>query len=732
MKKSLLTALLATTMITLAAAERQVIPIETASKGYYIVVGDDGRAWQGHFGERVNDYTLLADTYLNSWDEHEQPIPLYPTYGTRYTGEPALRATHADGNLTTRLIYDSHTTTTLNDGDLIQTEVKLRDEHYPFEVVLTYKSYQAEDVFSISTKITNRERGDVKIQGAMSNHLMVQADKYWLTRYYGAWAKEMNMVESELQDGITILDSKRGIRTTQDGTPTFILSMNHPAQERSGEVIIGSLAWSGNYKLSFEYDNAFRLQIGAGVSDFLSEYTLGRGESLETPEFVLAHSSEGVGKASRNLHRWVRRYNLQDGDEVRPIVLNSWEGAYFSFDEDIIKAMIEDAASMGVEMFVLDDGWFGTTHPRDNAAAGLGDWEINYKKLPNGLQGLIDHTRKFDIEFGLWVEPEMVNPDSELAERHPDWIVTSPNRTPLEERDQLLLDLSNPKVRDFAHNVVAKYLRAYPDIKYIKWDANRHVEDLGSSYLSNGRQSHFWIDYIESLYQIYDELSSEFPDVIFQACSSGAGRVDYGSLKYHHEVWGSDNTDPESRVYINWGINQYLPAQAVASHVSQSPNHQTDNITPIKFRFDVAMAQRLGVELQPKLLSETELEWTKRGIEIYKTKVRPIVQLGDQYRLISPYSDTGYASTSYVAEDKSAAVAFVYSLDFHYRDSYLTLKLDGLDPDKQYLVEELMPAAKQAFNGVGNTYSGDYLMKVGMKLSIEQRNASAVFMLSEQ
>lgn len=721
MKRLFTTVVFMMTLAVASAAGGKVIPIETDTKGYYIVVGDDGRVWQGYFGEKINDHSTLAQTYLNkkNWKSNEQRTQLYPTFGSRFTGEPALKLTHADGNMTTRLVYDSHTTETLERGDMVETKIKLRDEYYPLDVTLTYKSYQSDDIFSISTKITSREKGKVKVQGAMSNHMMVDAEQYWLTRYYGAWSGEMNMVESQLQDGITVLDSKRGIRTTQDGTPTFILSLNQPAQESTGEVIIGSLAWSGNYKLSFEYDNAFNLNIGAGVNDFLSEYTLTKGESLETPEFIIAHSISGVGEASRNLHRWVRKYNIQDGDQVRPVVLNSWEGAYFDFDEDVIKAMIEDATDMGVEMFVLDDGWFGTKYPRNNANAGLGDWEINYNKLPNGLQGLIDHAQRCGIDFGLWVEPEMVNPKSELAEKHPNWIVTSPNRSHLEERNQLLLDLSNPKVKEFAYNVVAKYLKEYPGIKYIKWDANRHVEDFGSTYLAKDEQSHFWIDYIRNLYEIYDNLAKEFPDVIFQACSSGSGRVDYGSLKNHHEVWGSDNTDAESRIYINWGINQFLPAQAVASHVSQSPNHQTHHQTPIKFRFDVAMAQRLGIELQPKRLSAEELAWTKNGIKIYKEKIRPIVQLGDQYRLISPYADRGYAATMYVTEDKSASILFAYSFDFHYRDSYVTVKLQGLDPNKRYKVEELMPAVsggkpKYTYSGEGEILTGDFLMKYGI------------------
>ncbi|MFI3258959.1 MAG: alpha-galactosidase [Rikenellaceae bacterium] len=431
----------------------------------------------------------------------------------------------------------------------------------------------------------------------------------------------------------------------------------------------------------------------------------------------------------------MRRYNLQDGDVAQPVVLNSWEGAYFTFDDGLLNSMIVDAASMGVEIFVLDDGWFGTKYPRNAANAGLGDWQINTEKLRNGLRGLIDCCHENGIEFGLWVEPEMVNPKSELAEKHPDWIVTSPNREAILERNQRLLDLSNPDVREFVYDTVAGLLREYPEIKYIKWDANSHVIDFGSDYLGRGKQSHFWIDYIDNLYNVYDRLTREFPDVIFQACSSGAGRVDYGSLRYHHEFWGSDNTDAEKRLFINWGLSQFFPAQALASHVSVSPNHQTKHISPIKMRFDVAMSQRLGVELQPKNLTPEELEWTKRGIEIYKSKIRPIVQFGDQYRLVSPYSEKDFASMIYVDESKSHAILFSYCLDYHFREEFLDVKLQGLDPEKSYKINEIMPLGgdkpKYMFAGEGKVFSGDFLMKYGMRINLRFRNESAVFELNE-
>lgn len=711
-----------------------VIPIETSQKGLYILVEQDGQVRACHFGDKILGYDNLKEIYPvnESAEVHNTKRSLYPTFGGGYVDEVALKLTHADGNMTTRLVYDSHKVESI-DKNVVQTTVTLKDEYYPLFVTINYTSYLKENVFVQSTSITNGQKGDIKIEGAASAYLPIVAESYYLTRYYGSWAGEMNMTETLLGDGITVIDSKRGVRTTQDGMPSFILSLNGEAREQHGEVVMGSLAWSGNYKLSFEIDNLKEMNIFAGANDFLSDYTLSRNEVFETPEFIFTHSDNGTGEASRNLHDWVRGYNIRQGDMERPIVLNSWEGAYFKFDEKTITNMIDNAASMGVEIFVLDDGWFGTKYPRNNDKQGLGDWKINYEKLPNGIQGLIDHAKMRDIKFGIWVEPEMVNPNSELAENHPEWIVTSPNRSIHLMRSQQLLDLTNPKVQEFAYNVVADLLTTYPDIAYIKWDANRHVGDFGSTYLSDTEQSHFWIDYTHGLYSIYEKLEKNFPEVIFQACSSGAGRVDYGSLKYHHEVWGSDNTDAESRIFINWGLSQFIPSQAVASHVSQSPNHQTGHSSPLKFRFDVAMAQRLGVELQPKLLSASELEWTKQAIAEYK-RIRPVVQLGDLYRLISPYSNTGFASMIYVDKAQDKAVLFAYSIDFHYRELYPTVKLQGLDPNKLYRITEVMPNKNNATNkyiyayrSEGAIVSGDFLMKYGMKLSIIKRNQSAVF-----
>lgn len=721
-------------------AHKHVIAIETASTGLYFTVNDTGEVFQQYFGGRLaTPENLLLDFDNGTSDTRNVDGYAYPVFGNGNLNEPALKAVHADGNRTTRLIYHNHTSREISPG-VTQTEVILKDSAYPFYVTLCFKAYALQDVIECSASLRNEEPGPVRLDGMASAYLFLHNREYWLTHFYGAWAYEMRMTEDLLSNGLKTIDSKRGVRTTQGENPSFLLSLDQKLNEDYGRVILGTLAWSGNFKLDFQVDNLNNLHILAGVNDFMSEYTLASGQEIVLPPLIVTYSASGAGTASRNMHRWARAYALRDGDKIRPVVLNSWEGAFFLFDEELMLHMIRDAASMGVELFVLDDGWFGDKYPRNAANAGLGDWTVNRKKLPHGLTPLIRCADENGIKFGIWMEPEMVSPRSELAERHPEWIVRSPNREPMLIRNQLLLDLTNPEVREFVYNAVADLLRKNPGIGYVKWDANRHVEDFGSSYLKHDEQSHFWIDYVEALYSVYEELERDFPNVLFQVCASGGGRVDYGSLRHNHEFWASDNTDAWTRLFINWGSNYIFPPMATASHVSKVPNNQTSHVSPIKFRFDVSMAQRLGIELQPKELTDDELAWARNAIAAYKD-FREVVQFGDQYRLISPY-DESRAALMYVNAQQSRAVLFAYVFGFHCRENYPQIRLKGLDPDKNYRLKEIMPAVSynkktgkeiinQAFAAEGKIFGGAFLMEYGIRLKLRKTYESAVFEITE-
>jgi alpha-galactosidase len=710
------------------ADDKKIIAVNTENSSLVFMVNSQGKVFHKYFGGRLES----AEDILKSlpYDPRRyETFEALSTFGNENKFEVALKVRQPDGNMTLDLRYERHEQVKVDDN-VTETRILLKDEHYPFFVTLKYAAFRQEDIISSSVKIENKSDGEVLLENFASADLVLSSNEYWLTHFYGSWAGEMQREEERLGKGIKIVDSKKGVRTTQSENSAFMLSLGHAAEEEEGEVIGGALAWSGNYRLCFEVDSRNTLHLTAGMNPFGSAYHVEAGEDFETPAFIFSYSDSGKGQVSRNFHRWARKYSLRDGDKPRPIVLNSWEGAYFSFDEDTITKMITDAASMGVEMFVLDDGWFGNKYPRDNDKAGLGDWQVNKKKLPSGIDYLIDHAEKEGIKFGIWVEPEMVNPRSELAENHPEWIVQSPNREPILMRNQLLLDLSNPAVQEFVFKVVDDLLTKHPRIAYIKWDANRYVQNFGSTYLPADRQSHLWIDYTRGLYSVYERLMARHGHVIFQACASGGGRVDFGSLKYHHEFWASDNTDAYSRIFLQWNTTHIYPAIAMGAHVSGSPNHQTGNSSPLKMRFDVAMSGRLGVELQPSHMAEEELEFCKNAIAEYK-RIRDVVQLGDLYRLISPYKGNR-AALMYVTEDKGRAVVFAYSTRYHIRQDYPMVKLAGLDSEKQYLVREINSnSANKLFNGSGKTFGGDFLMKFGMQLKVRKANESICLELTE-
>jgi alpha-galactosidase len=362
---------------------------------------------------------------------------------------------------------------------------------------------------------------------------------------------------------------------------------------------------------------------------------------------------------------------------------------------------------------------------------GLGDWQTNKKKLPRGIGYLADYAVSKGLRFGIWIEPEMVNPQSDLAHAHPGWMVKSGQRENKQQRNQWMLDLSNPQVQDFVVKTFDEVLALSPNITYIKWDCNRYVSNVGSEYLPKNEQTRFWYDYIQGLYSAYERIRAKHPDVEIQVCSSGGGRVDFGSLKYHDEFWASDNTFAFDRIFIQWGTSMFFPAQAMAAHVSASPNHQTGEITPLKFRFDVAMSGRLGMELQPTDLDSAEYAFAKQSIATYK-QIRPIVQFGDLYRLQSPYNQNNWSSLMYVSKDKSRAVFFAYSLKYHHSGSFHT-KLDGLDANKKYRITELNTVdGKKTLAADSRIFSGDYLMKAGIGLNLRKRYDSVVLLVEKE
>lgn len=715
-------------------AGNKVISIETSNTMLVYTVAEDNRLIFRYYGKKLDDASQFAKvvSYHKADTHRDLSYDAYPTFGLGNPNEPALSLINSDGSLITELSYIKHKTT-LEGSDISKSVIYLKDNVYDISLELHTNAYLSEDVISQWVTIENNESSDIVLHNIYSSFLNIRGYSYYLTHFNGVWAGEMNRVEEKLDYGFKIVESKKGIRTTQTENPSFIVSIGHPVEEDYGSCYGGALAWSGNYKLSFHVDEWDHLNIVSGINPFMSEWTLEPNETFETPKMIYSYSDSGQGTISRNFHNWSRKYALNNGYKERPIILNSWEGAYFNFDEKTITDMIDDAARLGVELFVLDDGWFGNKYPRNSDRVGLGDWQVNKKKLPRGLGYLSSYAKSKGVDFGIWIEPEMISPESELAEQHPDWVVQSPGREKLTLRNQWLLDLTNPEVQDFIWEMIDNLLSENKDIKYVKWDANRHVEQAGSTYLPANRQTHFWVEYTHALYNIYEKIREKYPNLIMQVCSAGGGRVDFGSLKYHDEFWASDNTDPLKRIYMQYSTNLIYPPVATASHVSTSPNHQTGRLTPLKFRFDVAMTGRFGLELQPKNIDNDQWPFAQEAIANYKKHVRPLITAGDLYRLISPYDkNSNYASQMYVSKDKKEAVLFAFCTEFNNRGVVPKVILKGLAADKQYKITEINKTGDgSSFWGDGKTFSGEFLMNAGIEINIAAQFASSVFLIQE-
>ena len=539
----------------------------------------------------------------------------------------------------------------------------------------------------------------------------------WLTHFHGSWGAEHTMDEEKLTNGQKVIANKDGLANTETDNPSFMLSLDGRPQEESGKVFGGVLVWSGNYKLKLDVRNT-ALNIIAGMNEESSQYILEPKETFVTPEFAMTYSTNGKGGVSRAFHHWARQYKMNQGDKPHDILLNSWEGVYFKVNQKGMDEMMEAFSAMGGELFVMDDGWFGNKYPRNAGNSSLGDWEVCKEKLPEGIEGLLASAKKHQIKFGIWIEPEMANTKSELFEKHPDWIMKIDNR-PLSTgrgKTQVVLDLTNPKVQDFVFGVVDNLMTKHPEIAYMKWDDNSSLMDYGSFYLPKNKQSHLYIEYHRGLMKALDRIRAKYPKLVIQLCAGGGARVNYGLLPYFDEFWTSDDTDALQRIYMQWGVSNFYPAIAMASHVSADKNHQTGRRIPLKFRFDVAMSGRLGMEIQPKDMSDVDKTFAQRAIAAYK-EIRPTVQFGDLYRLVSPYDDKGVSSLMYVTSEKDKAVFYAYKISHFINMVIPVVRMNGLDPSKNYRLVDLTPVDKEkpcVLNG--KVISGKLLMEEGIAL----------------
>jgi alpha-galactosidase len=681
-----------------AAGDARQIKIATAHSALTLLIGGDGRVYQLGYGG-------AGKTDLLHGHPPARESEFYPQYGDGFVLEPALKATHADGNVSTDLIYVRHKTQIV-DTNITLTRIELKDPAYPFFVTLCLKTYANEDIIEQWTEIQHQEKSAVTLERFASAAPLLHAKEYWLTQFQGDYRREATLVEEKLTPGTKVLDSKIGTRASRYRIASFILSLNGPAQEDAGEVFGGSLEWPGSFQMAFDVDWDNRLRALCGINPFGEAYRLKPGEVFTTPAMLWTWSNQGKGQVSRNFHRWARSYGIRDGDTPRPVLLNNWEATEFNFNEKIIVSLFDGAKELGADLFLLDDGWFGNRHARTNDTAGLGDWQVNTNRLPQGLSYLAAEANQRGIRFGIWLEPEMVDPVSDLYEQHSEWAIGQPYRQPDLFRNQLGLDLSRPAVRDFVWQAIDDTLKPNPGITYLKWDANRYVTQPGSTFLPPGEQSQLMIDYNFALLNIMARLAKNYPQVTAMLCSGGGGRVDYGALKYFHTFWPSDNTDPRDRVFIQWGFSHFFPAITMAAHVTKMGGR------PLKFALDVAMSGALGMDLDVGKLSAGERATVAAGIALYKNELRDVTLRGDLYRLESPYEHPR-AALDFVSPDRARAVLFVYQLKSAGEEP---VKPRGLDPQRRYRIREvnLPGGAKSRMTADGQVLDGATLMRDGL------------------
>lgn len=701
--------------LTAAGANEQIV-VQTDSTSIVYTVGQDGRLHQSYLGRRLANPAEYANL--------PEGTEAYLTHGMEDYYEPALHINRQAGNCSTELLYQSHSTNPIEGGT--RTVITLGDPSFGDKVNLVIEAFDKENVFKTHTEITNTKKAPIELEKYASSMLHLNAPAYYLTQYDGDWAREANAHTQQLHYGKKEVDTKLGTRANMFVSPFFQLSLGEPAGEDHGQVLTGTLAWTGNFRFCFDMDHLGQLRVISGINPYFSQRTLKKGETFVTPDFIFTLSGHGTGQASRNLHDWARRYQVKDGMGDRMTLLNNWEATYFDFDQDKLIKLIGEAKELGVDMFLLDDGWFGNKYPRNGDTQGLGDWQETADKLPDGIGRLTEEAARQGVKFGLWIEPEMVNPKSELYEKHKDWVITLPNRDEYYFRNQLVLDLSNPKVQDYVFDVVDGLMTKYPDIAYFKWDCNSPITNIYSNFEGTNQQ-HLYVDYVRGLYKVLDRIAAKYPNLPMMLCSGGGGRTDYEGLKYFTEMWPSDDTDPIERLYIQWGYSQVFPAKVQAAHVTT-----WNKDTSVKFRTNVAMMAKLGFDLNLHDLTSDELAYVKRSIKEYND-LKPAILDGDQYRLISPYGNN-HAATQYVTKDRKNSVVFVFDIypryDQFYAQKAPRVMFKGLEPATVYNVEEINRF--DGSKGEVKSYSGDYLMTIGLPMLGGTKLTSKVYKLSAQ
>lgn len=605
-------------------------------------VGSDGRLHQVGFG--AADAPAPPDLPLGLF-----PLA-YPTFGEEPLREPALRVTQADGTTSCRLRVVGISRPSPTDPT---TRVHLEDRVAPLEVDLVVRAWPEHHILEQWTEIRNGADRPVVVHRVAAGAPALPGPDPHLTHWGGGWAAEWTPTTERLAPGTKTVASAGGVRPSLVRSPVVLYGPDGGATENEGSVLAATVVWGGDVRFDAEVALHDQVRLLAGHQYEGAERHLEPGERFATPHVLWTWSTAGVGPTSRALHGFVRHQVVRDGARTRATVANTWEAVGFALSPDVLATQIDGAADLGAELFLLDDGWFGSEHPRNDDTTGLGDWEVDRGKLADGLAPLIARTRERGMRFGLWVEPEMVNPASTLYHDHPDWVIAEPGRDRREERSQLVLDLCQPPVRRFVVDTLDRILRDHPDISYLKWDANRDLTEPGSP-TTGSHQSHLPVDRVHATWEVMAEVARRHPHVELMLCASGGGRSDLGTLRSFHELWTSDNTDPVDRVRIQWGASHLLPASVLGAHVTRWGQR------PVAFACAVAMSGRFGFDVDVAALTADERAVAREATARYH-RIRDVVQHGELHRLVSPV-DTDRAALAFVAPDGSRSVLFAYVL----------------------------------------------------------------------
>ena len=716
-----------------AAQASQTFRLDGGNITYAFGVNERGELQPLYWGGRLGPHDAIpAPKSLPEWASFDSPYTTtpqeYASWGAGLFTEPALKITFADGNRDLVLHFVS-----AMPKDPQTLDVQLKDITREIYVTLHYAMDAESGILARSATIENREKQPVIVEQAAAAQWTLPAARYALSYLTGRWAGEWTLNQEPIQAGERVIESRRGT-TGHQANPWFAISRDDSqtttapvvASESNGEVWFGALAWSGSWRITVERTQLDAVRVTGGFNPFDFGYKLNPGESLETPIFYGGHSFHGLGGASRLLHRFeiARILPHAPDPKPRPVIYNSWEATEFNVNEAGQEALAEKAASLGVDRFVMDDGWFGE---RKNDHAGLGDWTVNPEKFPHGLKPLIDKVHSLGMDFGLWVEPEMVNPDSDLYRKHPDWVLNFPARPRSESRNQLVLNLARPDVREYIEGFLDKLLTEN-DIAFLKWDYNRNWSEPGWDQVPADEQKRVYVEFIRNLYAILADLRKKHPKIEIESCSGGGGRVDLGILRYTDEVWPSDNTDPFDRLSMQDGFTYAYTPQIMMAWVTDSPHWLNGRATSLTYRMLSSMQGSLGIGANLNHWTPEDFATAKRLIAAYHSVQRTIVR-GDLYRLISPRDGSEFSATETVSGDKNQAVVFAFTHSTEEGRGFPLLQLQALDTDAEY---KLTWIDGKALAGTPESASGAWWMRHGLQIDLRGDFQAAAFRLDRQ